>query len=233
MNDDILRAIESLCDDIATDTRAEDNSKRADAILTLARSGKLLPDENFEDCAENNYAVEMCTEKSKLPKSGEHFKYNGMKFVVLGEEQSGVLAVAESLLENTMFFDDHKNSKDVSKNDWCSSLLRKYLNSEYLQQFNRGDLLPFVSDLIADDGTKCYGTSKDYIFILSCDLYRKYREFIPRFSRQWWTLTPVTCDIHLSNDICIIRLDCLLSSDDVRSINGVAPACLFSPKVFE
>ena len=42
-----------------------------------------------------------------------------------------------------------------------------------------GDLLPFVSDLTSDDGMKNYGTAEDYVFLLSCDLYRKYREQIP------------------------------------------------------
>ena len=45
MNDNILHAIESLCDDIATSTNAEDNQKRANAILALAFGGIFTPEE--------------------------------------------------------------------------------------------------------------------------------------------------------------------------------------------
>ena len=43
MNSNILRAIESLCDDIATDRNIENNQKRANAILTLAFGGIFTP----------------------------------------------------------------------------------------------------------------------------------------------------------------------------------------------
>ena len=46
MNDNILRAIESLCDDIATSTNASDNQKKAKAILTLVTAYKLADSEN-------------------------------------------------------------------------------------------------------------------------------------------------------------------------------------------
>lgn len=46
MNDNILRAIESLCDDIATNTNAGDNQRRAQAILTLVTVYKLADGEN-------------------------------------------------------------------------------------------------------------------------------------------------------------------------------------------
>ena len=46
MNDNILRAIESLCDDIAVSTDPSDNQKRAQAILTLVTAYKLADGEN-------------------------------------------------------------------------------------------------------------------------------------------------------------------------------------------
>lgn len=46
MNDNILRAIEALCDDIATSSNASDNQKKAKAILTLVTAYKLADSEN-------------------------------------------------------------------------------------------------------------------------------------------------------------------------------------------
>lgn len=226
MNDNILCAIESLCDDIATNTNAKDNQKRANAILALAFAGKFTPEEIEEDYTEDDSVAGAEKDKIKIPKPGEQFEYNGIEFTVLGEEQGGVLAIVSKLPWQRMPFDES------SKNDWRISSLRKYLNGEYLKQFNRGDLLPFVSDLTSDDGMKDYGTAEDYVFLLSCDLYRKYRESVPRFNGRWGTLTPWSCN----PGSALIRCVSANGTADVsfaNIINGVAPACLFSPKILE
>ena len=222
MNNNILYAIESLCNDIATNADAGDNQKRANAILTLAFSGILMPEET-----EDNSVAEVEEDKIKFPKPGEQFEYNGIKFTALGEEQGGVLAIVSELLEDKMPLDES------NKNDWRTSSLRKYLNGEYLEQFNRGDLLPFVSDLTSDNSMKNYGIAEDYIFLLSCDLYRKYRESVPRFNNWWWTLTPWTCNPSDSTIARIVYSSGGLSSSYAYNGYGVAPACLFNPKIFE
>ena len=122
---------------------------------------------------------------------------------------------------------------ESNKHDWRTSSLRKYLNGEYLEQFNRGDLLPFVSDLTADNGMKDYGTAKDYVFLLSCDLFRKYRESVPRFNNWWWTLTPWTCSPSIASHARIVYAGGTLSNYIASFGYGVAPACLFNPKIFE
>lgn len=137
-----------------------------------------------------------------------------------------MLAIVSELLLRRMPFDESR------KNDWRISSLRQHLNRDYLEQFNRGDLLPFVSDLISDDGEKDYGTAEDYVFLLSYDLYRKYREFVPRFKSRWSTLTPWACDPNSS----LVRSVSSRGSVDISFsgiISGVAPAVLFNPRVFE
>lgn len=57
MNNNILRAIESLCDDIATNTNAKDNQKRANAVLALAFAGEFTPEESEEDYTEDDSAA--------------------------------------------------------------------------------------------------------------------------------------------------------------------------------
>lgn len=115
---------------------------------------------------------------------------------------------------------------------WRTSSLRKYLNGEYLEQFNRGDLLPFVSDLTSDDGMKDYGTAENYVFLLSCDLYRKYRESVPRFNGRWLMLTPWTCSLR-SSLMRAVSYNGTSDTSFANVISGVAPACLFNPKIFE
>lgn len=135
MNNSILMAIESMCDDIATSTNADDNKKRAEAIVSLAFGGLFTP----EDCEDEELAGETAQDseaRKTMPQAGEHFNYNGMEFIVLGKEQGGILAVAAKCLEDEMPFDED------NCNDWRKSSLRRYLNEEYIKGFNRGDPAP-------------------------------------------------------------------------------------------
>lgn len=222
MNNEILQAIESLCHDIATSAKAEENQKRANAVLDLAFAGILSSGELKKDDA----VVEAEKDKIKIPKPGDRFEYNDVMFTVLGEEQGGVLAIVSELLLQRMPFDES------GKNDWCTSSLRKHLNGEYLEQFNRGDLFPFVSDLTSDDGMKDYGTAEDYVFLLSCDLYRKYREYVPHFNGRWSTLTPWTCALG-SSLIRAVGSSGTADTGFATTLSYVAPAVLFNPRVFE
>lgn len=222
MNSSILTAIESLCDDIATNTNPEENKKRAEAVVSLAFAGIFTPSE-YDDEAEENE-----TAGGTVPKPGERFTYNGMEFAVLGEEQGGILAVMTHELGEKMPYD-----ADKGKNDWRKSTLRKYLNGEFLKKFNRGDLLPFVSDLTSDDGMKDYGTAENCIALLSCDLYRKCREFMPKYNTCVWTITPWSCQPGNANIERVVYTDGSVGNNNVYNANGVAPACVFNRSIFE
>ena len=223
MKDSILMAIESLCDDIATDTSAEDNRKRAEAIAGLAVSGIIIPDDEDELDGEGTQAEE----NAKLPKPGEIFSYNGVSFVALGVEQGGLLAIVAEPLEEEMAYDESRC------NDWRKSSLRKYLNGEYLEALGKEQLLPFTSDLTADDGMKDYGTSEDFVFLLSDNLYRKYRAFVPSYGVWWWTITPYSCLPSNAGFERLVGTDGSLYGDGASVAGAVAPACLFNPKFFE
>lgn len=44
-------------------------------------------------------------------------------------------------------------------------------------------------DLTSDDGLKDYGETTQKIFLLTCDMYRKYRSVIPNLDDWWWLAT--------------------------------------------
>lgn len=225
MNSSILTAIESLCDDIATNTNPEDNKKRAEAAAMLAIAGTFTPaeyDDEYEDDRDDAVPT-----KAALPKPGDRFTYNGIEFVALGEEQGGILAIVAKRLDEKMPFDKE------DRNNWKGSTLQEHLNGEYLQNFNKGDLLPFVSDLTADDGMTDYGTSEDYIAILSDNLYRKYRAVIPKYDTWVRSITPYSCLKCYAYIGRIVDTDGSLSSSNALDAYGVAPACIFNPKIFE
>lgn len=226
MNKDIEMAIASLCDDIATNTDANDNHKRAEAILTLAFSGIFAPDTE-DELDEYEGTIQDPTIIEGTPVAGEHFEYNGIEFVALGYEQGGLLAVMEKPLPEEMPFD-----KD-NCNDWRKSSLRKYLNEEFIKAFDKGDLLPLISDLTADDGMRDYGTSEDYVAIVSDNLYRKYRGVIPQYDIPVWTITPWTCRPGHAYHARHVYTSGALSSYYAYLAFGVAAACIFNPAIFE
>lgn len=230
MNSSILTAIESLCDDIATNTNPEDNRKRAEAAAMLAFTGIFTPaeyDDEYEDESSEGEAAP-ATDVSKVPQAGERFVRGGIEFVALGMEQGGVLAVAAKRLEDEMAYDEK------GCNDWRKSSLRKYLNEEFVKNFNKGDLLPFVSDLTSDDGMTDYGTSEDFVALLSDNLYRKYRKFMPQYDTWVWTITPWSClPGSVGNERTVNTSGALSGHGGAVNGNGVAPACIFNPEIFK
>ena len=229
MNSSILTAIESLCDDIATNTNPEDNKKRAEAVVSLAFAGIFTPaeyDDEYEDESSEGEAAP-AADVSKVPQAGERFTRGGIEFVALGMEQGGVLAVAAKRLEDEMAYDED------GSNDWRKSSLRKYLNEEFVKNFDKGDLLPFVSDLTSDDGMTDYGTSEDFVALLSDNLYRKYRKFMPKYDTWVWTITPWSCLPGLANIERYVGTSGALGDDYANYGHGVAPACIFNPAIFK
>lgn len=118
-------------------------------------------------------------------------------------------------------------------NDWRKSSLRKYLNEEFVKNFDKGDLLPFVSDLTSDDGMTDYGTSEDFVALLSDNLYRKYRKFMPKYDTWVWTITPWSCLPGYAYTERYVHTSGALGSNYAFYGYGVAPACIFNPAIFK
>lgn len=152
---------------------------------------------------------------------GEHFIYNGIEFICLDIIDGNYLAMTAKPYAE-MPFDTN------GKNDWRKSSLRRVLNNDFLDLLDRRHLIKQTSDLIADNGDKAYGTSEDYVTILSCDQYRKYREIIPRFEENMWTLTPWSCNLWGWRYVRYVHATASIGNRYAEVINGVAPVCFFS-----
>ena len=171
--------------------------------------------------------IKTAIQNSKRPdfskiKDGEHFIYRGIEFIRLGLEQGGVLCMTANVVAETAFDKD-------GCNDWRKSSARKLLN-DFAMRLNPDDLLLYESDLTADNGDTAYGKCRDVVGLLSCDLYRKYRKFIPLFDEWMWTCTPWYCATPHSGHAVDVRLvypDGTLDYDSAISALGLAPACIF------
>lgn len=113
--------------------------------------------------------------------------YGGLDCIVLDVEQDKILVLAKESIGNMPF--DEGNSNNFPKGTLC-----KYLNGEFIKTLkaNGADtsaLIPTTIDLTSDDGLKDYGETTQKIFLLTCDMYRKYRSIIPNLDDRWWLAT--------------------------------------------
>ena len=196
--------------------------------MNLIESIENLINESEESASKTLDKIKTAIQNAKRPdfskiKDGEHFMYRGIEFIRLGLEQGGVLCMtAKPIAEEA--FDPN------GCNNWAKSRARKKLNTEFLSLMDENDLLPFESDLTADNGDTAYGKCVDKIGILSCDLYRKYRKIVPLFDEWMWTCTPWHCGTpHSGNAGSVRRVisDGTMGNGGAFSAIGLAPACIF------
>lgn len=156
---------------------------------------------------------------------GEEFVYNGIRFICLDVIDGNYLAITADCLCEKRFNDNYNDGC----NNWKTSTLRRFLNEDVLEEhFDAKHLIKQTSDLTADNGDKAYGTCEDYITLLTCDQYRKYRDYVPLFEECMWTLTPWRCDPGYANYVRgVLPAGAIGISDAYYSI-GLAPVCLFN-----
>lgn len=154
---------------------------------------------------------------------GEHFTYKGIEFICLDFINDNILAITAQLI-GEMEFD--KNNIG----DWRKSSLRKELNEEFIKKLDKKHLIPITLDLTADNGDTTYGTCEDYVGIVSCDQYRKYRKYIPLFEEWMWTCTPwdSTPNSGNANGVRIVNGYGRLYCNNAINSYGVAPLVMFA-----
>lgn len=166
---------------------------------------------------------------AKKPKIciGDHFIYNAIEWICLDIIDGNYLAITAKIWKEIAFDVDNWNN-------WEKSSLRRVLNVEFLDKFDKNYLVMQTSDLTADNGDRRYGTCKDYITLLSCDQYRKYRDLVPYYPEWMWTLTPWNCYNGNDSDNCSghsvrdVHPDGFIVSCGARIDVGVAPVILIS-----
>lgn len=170
---------------------------------------------------------------------GEHFMFKNFEWVCLdpNHPDGGVLAImAEPWAKDVKFCTSDKFADEKDNwNNYCTSNVRMILSGMANTVFDRKNLLSHTVDLVADNGDRAYGTVQDFVFILTCDEYRKYRDYIPHYDSWIWTATPWYCGGegsdtgHAVNVRCVFRSG-LLGKNGAHYSCAVAPACILNPK---
>lgn len=130
---------------------------------------------------------------------------------------------------------DEGNSNNFPKGTLC-----KYLNGEFVKELeaNGADtstIIPMTIDLTSDDGLKDYGETTQKIFLLTCDMYRKYRSVIPNLDDWWWLATACSTE----SNRCAHYVRTVLSDGSLGSGSayddhfGVRPAFYLNSSILE
>lgn len=159
--------------------------------------------------------------------------YGGLDCIVLDVEQDKILVLAKESIGNMPF--DEGNSNNFPKGTLC-----KYLNGEFIKKLKANGagtsaLIPTTIDLTSDDGLKDYGETTQKIFLLTCDMYRKYRSVIPNLDDWWWLATAYSTESNGYARVArVVFSDGSLGSGCAcRGYFGVRPAFYLKSSILE
>lgn len=171
---------------------------------------------------------------------GEHFMFKNFEWVCLDQNHpdGGVMAImAKAWAEDVKFCPRDKFADEKGNwNNYRTSNVRGILSDMANAVFDRESQLLHTVDLVADNGDRAYGTVKDTVFILTCDEYRKYRDYIPHYDSWIWTATPWYCgdkdsDVGNANIVrCVLTVGQLIGYYFAYNSGDVVPACILNPK---
>ena len=170
---------------------------------------------------------------------GEHFMFKGFEWVCLdpNNPDGGLLAImAEPWAKDVKFCPGEENTDEKGNwNNYRTSNVREELLLNMVPALGRENLLMHEVDLVADNGDQSYGTVKDTAFLITCDEYRKYREFIPHYDSWIWAATPWYCgdmdsDTGYAYNVRCVNAGGQLDYDRAYIGGAVAPACILNPK---
>ena len=170
---------------------------------------------------------------------GEHFMFKNFEWVCLdpNHPDGGVLAImAEPWAKYVKFCPSDKFTDKMGNwNDYRTSNVRGVLSDMANAVFAGKGLFPHTVDLVADNGDRAYGTVQDFVFILTCDEYRKYRDYIPNYDSWIWTATPWYCGdkdskTGVADYVRRINTDGRFDIETACFGYAVVPACILNPK---
>lgn len=161
-------------------------------------------------------------------KCGNIIKLGDREFYVLGHGAETTAVLAKDAARRMTF----GGGGDYRKSD-----VRDYCNGDFYKELaavvGAENIVQHTVKLGADDGTGKGLSCKDNISILTTDLYRRYREFLPAMGDPWWTATRVSHDedTGYTRGVCYVYSDGILDWDVCVCSCGVRPFCILNSSI--
>lgn len=160
-------------------------------------------------------------------KPGDTVTIGEREYIVLGHGKETTAVIAKQPIKTMAFGKD---------GDYAKSNIRTYCNGDFYKELckvvGKHNVIPHTVNLVADDGSNKGATVKDNVSILTNDLYRRYREFLPKIDSSCWTATRVTTlDNNYAHRVCVVSSRGVLNWDSCDCSCGVRPFCILNSSV--
>lgn len=160
-------------------------------------------------------------------KPGDTVTIGEREYIVLNHEKGTTTIVAKKPTRSMVFGKD---------GNYINSDVRKYCIGEFYEELckavGKHNIIPHTVNLVSDDGSHKGALIKDNVSILTCDLYRRYREFLPAIDFACWTATRVTTlDKDYARCVCIVDSGGILGWDDCGYFGWVRPYCILNSSI--
>lgn len=160
-------------------------------------------------------------------KPGDTVTLGEREYIVLGHAQETTAIIAKKPTKSMAFGKD---------GDYAKSDVRAYCNGDFYKELckavGKHNIIPHTVNLVSDDGSNKGASVKDNVSILTCDLYRRYREFLPAIGSACWTATRVTTlDKDYARGVCVVDSSGILDWNGSGFSGGVRPFCILNSSI--
>ena len=185
---------------------------------------ELMDELRFDD----SVAIPMTDDSDALGRviCGSAIEIGDRSYIVLEHRNDGTTAVITKDFWKDMEFDNDSG-------DYAESAVRNALNNEFYNEVANAvgveSIIEHEVNLTADDGTNKGVVCRDNVSLLTTDLYRKYRDFLPAYGSWWWTATPYSTEF--PRGVCSVDDDGTLSWDGCNYSRGVRPFLILDSSI--
>lgn len=160
-------------------------------------------------------------------KPGDTVTISEREYIVLSHENGTTAIITKDPTKSMAFGID---------GNYARSYVRAYCNGEFYKELckavGKDNIIPHTVDLVSDDGSSKGVGVMDNVSTLTCDLYRRYREFLPAIGPDCWTATRVTTlDKDYARSVCIVDHGGILGWDDCSYFGWVRPFCYLNSSI--
>ena len=179
----------------------------------------------FDRDLDGSYIVEI-SQESRLAlgmiECGETVKIGNREYIVLEQLESSTAVICKEFAKEMEFGDS---------GDWKESAVREYCNGEFYNELAAAvgaeNILKHTVDLLAQDGTGVGESSEEFVSLLTLDMYRKYRKYLPNYGKWWWLATRLNADDKdYARGVCCVDSSGVLSWSCCDYSGGVRPFCI-------
>ena len=156
---------------------------------------------SMDKAADNTVVITVEEQTIRLGdvKPGTTVKIGGREYIVLDHSKDTTAVITKDFWKCMEFGDS---------GDYAESAVRNALNKEFLSEVSSAvgveSIIEHEVDLLAEDGTNEGSSCRDKVSLLTVDLYRRYRKFLPAYGSWWWTATPVSKEDGYSRGVCCV-----------------------------